>query len=99
MDHVFFSWLAAQPYSVEVAISAVFVVVIAPVVLAGMAALASWLEQLAIEALRLSGLLDSLEREKLNLWQLRPKRSAPARSAVVDTSAARRSKPRSRTAS
>jgi len=37
MDHLFFSWLATQSYSVEVAIGTIFAVVIAPAVLVGMA--------------------------------------------------------------
>jgi hypothetical protein len=49
---MFFSWLAAQSYSIEVAIGVLFMVVIAPVVLAGMAALALWAERLVVELLR-----------------------------------------------
>jgi len=45
---MFFSWLAAQSYFIEVAMGVLFMVVIAPVVLAGMAALASWAEQLSL---------------------------------------------------
>jgi hypothetical protein len=70
MDHLFFSWLATQPYSIEVAVGAIFVVIIAPAVLAGMAALATWAERLIGELVRISGLLNPLEREKMNLWRL-----------------------------
>jgi len=72
MDRVFFSWLAAQSYSVEVAFGALFVVVIAPAVLSGMAALATWAERYIGDLLQASGLLDSLEREKKTMWRLRP---------------------------
>jgi hypothetical protein len=74
MDQVFFTWLAAQPYSVEVAIGAIFVVIIAPAVLAGMAAAATWAERLVGELLRVSGLLLPLEREKKMLWRPRTPR-------------------------
>ena len=70
MDQLFFSWLAAQPYSIEVAVGAIFVVIVAPAVLAGMAALATWAERLIGELVRFSGLLNPLEREKMNLWRL-----------------------------
>ena len=76
MDQMFFSWLAAQPYSVEVAIGAIFVVILAPAVMGGMAALAGWSEHLIVEVLRLCGVLEPLEREKKILWRLLPK-SAP----------------------
>ena len=66
MDSLFFGWLAAQSYSIEVAVGAIFVVIIAPAVLAGMAALATWAERLIGELLRMSGLLSPLEREKKN---------------------------------
>jgi hypothetical protein len=71
MDQVFFTWLAAQPYSVEVAVGAIFVVIIAPAVLAGMVVAATWAERLIGELLRVSGLLLPLEREKKTLWRLR----------------------------
>jgi len=67
---MFFSWLAAQSYSIEVAIGVLFMVVIAPVMLAGMAGLASWAEQPVVELLRMSGMFDLLEREKKTLWRL-----------------------------
>ena len=67
MDHLFFSWLATQSYSVEVAIGTIFVVIIAPAVLAGMASLATWAERPIGELLRMSGLLNPLERGKKNL--------------------------------
>src|SRR4051794_4715067 len=70
MDGVFFSWLATQPYSIEVAIGAMFVVIIAPVVLAGIAVVATWIEQLTGDLLRMSGLLTPLERGRKNLWRL-----------------------------
>ena len=72
MDRIFFSWLAAQPYSTEVAVGATFVVLIAPAVLAGIAALATWAERPVTELLRVSGLLNPLEREKKTMWRLRP---------------------------
>jgi hypothetical protein len=74
MDQVFFTWLAAQPYSVEVALGAIFVVIVAPAVLAGMAAAATWAERLVGELLRVSGLLLPLEREKKMLWRPRTPR-------------------------
>ena len=67
MDHLFFSWLATQSYSVEVAIGTIFVVIIAPAVLAGMASLATWAERPIKELLRMSGLLNPLKRGKKNL--------------------------------
>jgi hypothetical protein len=73
---MFFSWLAAQSYFIEVAMGVLFMVVIAPVVLAGMAALASWAEQLVSELLSMSGIFDVLEREKKTLWRLSPERLA-----------------------
>src|SRR5690349_4939618 len=76
MDKVFFSWLAAQPYSVEVAVGATFVVLIAPAVLAGMVVAATWVERLVGELLRVSGLLIPLERETKTLWRLRAPRRA-----------------------
>jgi hypothetical protein len=74
MDHLFFSWLATQSYSVEVAIGTIFVVIIAPAVLAGMASLATWAERPIGELLRMSGLLNPLERGRKNLWRLHPTR-------------------------
>ena len=76
MDRLFFSWLAAQPYSIEVAVGAIFVVIIAPAVLAGLAAAATWAERLIEELVRMSGLLNPLERGKMNLWRLRSHRIA-----------------------
>jgi len=81
MDKVFFSWLAAQPYSVEVAVGATFVVLIAPAVLAGMVVAATWVERLVGELLRVSGLLIPLERETKTLWRLRAPRRAGLRRA------------------
>ena len=75
MDHLFFSWLATQSYSVEVAIGTIFVVIIAPAVLAGMASLATWAERPIGELLRMSGLLNPLKRGKKNLW--RPASNSP----------------------
>ena len=74
MDHLFFSWLATQSYSVEVAIGTIFVVIIAPAVLAGMASLATWAERPIGELLRMSGLLNPLKRGNKNLWWLHPTR-------------------------
>ena len=78
MGHLFFSWLATQPDSVEVAIGAIFVVIIAPAVLGGMAALATWAERPIGELLRMSGLLNPLERGKKNLWRLHLQASGPS---------------------
>ena len=64
MDHLFFSWLATQSYSVEVAIGTIFVVIIAPAVLAGMASLATWAERPIVELLRMSGLLNPWSAER-----------------------------------
>src|SRR5215510_10112450 len=77
MDHLLFSWLATQPYSVEVAIGTIFVVIIAPAVLGGMAALGTWVERPIGELLRMSGLLNPLERGEKNLWRLHLKVSVP----------------------
>jgi len=74
MDSIFFSWLAAQPYSIEVAVGATFVVLVAPAVLAGIAVFATWAERPVTDVLRMSGLLDPLEREKKTLWRLLPRR-------------------------
>jgi len=74
MDTIFFSWLAGQPYSIEVAVGASFVVLIAPAVLAGIAVFATWAEGPLAELLRMSGLFDPLEREKKTLWRLLPRR-------------------------
>jgi hypothetical protein len=84
MDGAFFSWLATQSYSIEVAIGAFFVVIIAPAVLAGIAVLATWVEQLTGDVLRMSGLLNPLERGRKNLWRLQgslPGQREPAATA------------------
>jgi hypothetical protein len=96
MDQVFFSWLAAQPYSIEVAVGAVFVVLIAPAVLGGMAALATWAERLVGELLRVSGVLDALEREKKTLWRVGPLRVAHTHLPRVEGQPTRQGTPRSR---
>src|SRR3954451_18609279 len=87
MDTIFFSWLASQPYSIEVAVGATFVVLIAPVVLAGIAALATWAEGPLAELLRMTGLLDPLEREKKTLWRLLPRPQLRRRDAADEPSA------------
>jgi len=87
MDSIFFSWLAAQPYSIEVAVGATFVVLIAPAVLAGIAALVTWAERPVAELLRMSGLLDPLEREKKTLWRLLPRRPLLRRDAADEPAA------------
>jgi len=71
---MFFSWLAAQSYAIEVAIGVLFMVIMAPVVLAGMAALASSAERLVVELLRVNGMFDFMERDKKTLFRLRPER-------------------------
>jgi hypothetical protein len=86
MDKVFFSWLASQPYSVEVAVGAVFVVLIAPAVLGGMVVVAAWVERLVGRLLRMSGLLIPLERETKALWRLRAPRPANPRRADLSHS-------------
>ena len=96
MDHLFFSWLAGQPYSIEVAVGAMFVVIIAPAVLAGMAALATWAERLIGELVRISGLLNPLEREKMNLWRLQA--PLPSHRLAAEQSAAPRREQGSRAA-
>ena len=87
MDSIFFSWLAAQPYSIEVAVGATFVVLVAPAVLAGIAVLATWAERPVTDLLRMSGLLDPLEREKKTLWRLLPRRQLHKRDAAEEPSA------------
>jgi hypothetical protein len=66
---MFFSWLAAQSYSIEVAIGVLFMVVIAPVMLAGMAGLASWAEQAVGELLQMSGMFD-LSTKRPAQWRV-----------------------------
>jgi hypothetical protein len=87
MDTIFFSWLAAQPYSIEVAVGASFVVLIAPAVLAGIAVFATWAEGPLADLLRMSGLLDPLEREKKTLWRLLPRRQLRRRDAADEPAA------------
>jgi hypothetical protein len=82
MDSIFFSWLAAQPYWTEVAVGATFVVFIAPAVLAGFAGLAIGAERLIAELLRITGVLQPLEREKKTLWRLLPRRQGHPRNAT-----------------
>jgi hypothetical protein len=91
MDQVFFSWLAAQPYSIEVAVGALFVVIVAPAVLGGMAALATWGERLIGEGLRMSGLLNPLERGKNTAWRLH---KSPRQPSTEETARPSKQRPR-----
>jgi len=91
MDQVFFSWLAAQPYSIEVAVGALFVVIVAPAVLGGMAALATWGERLIGEGLRMSGLLNPLERGKNTAWRLH---KSPRRTGTEEAARPAKQRPR-----
>jgi hypothetical protein len=94
MDQVFFSWLAAQPYSIEVAVGALFVVIVAPAVLGGMAALATWGERLIGQGLRMSGLLNPLERGKKTLWRLNKSRVQPRPTGAEETARTSEQHPR-----
>jgi len=98
MDQVFFSWLAAQPYSIEVAVGALFVVIVAPAVLGGMAALATWGERLIGEGLRMSGLLNPLERGKNTAWRLhkspRPSSASPRHTSAEEAARPTEQRPR-----
>jgi hypothetical protein len=48
LDASFYTWLAAQPAYVEVAVGMTFVLVLAPVVLAAVAEAFTWLEEWAV---------------------------------------------------
>ena len=74
MDHLFFSWLATQSYSVEVAIGTIFVVIIAPAVLAGMAFARDLGGTADRGTIAHERAVESVERGKKNLWRLHPTR-------------------------